>query len=101
MGAAPAARLRELAGIAAPDVRFRDRFSLLAGQADLSAHIGAAQHFMPGLRLQRRGEVRHCQGMLLVDWVAVDAAGETRGQGANVFELGADGRITAAVGFRA
>lgn len=40
-------REQTLAEIATFDVRFRDRYSLLDGINDLSAHIGAAQRFMP------------------------------------------------------
>jgi len=54
---------------AADDVRFRDRYSWLDSLADLSAHAGAAQRFMPGIGLRGRGEIRQCQGMVLVDWV--------------------------------
>jgi hypothetical protein len=55
-------RNEEFARIAAAGVRFRDRFSLLNGLADLSAHAGASQRFMPSTRLRRKGKVRHCQG---------------------------------------
>jgi uncharacterized protein YndB with AHSA1/START domain len=92
------ARRRQLAAIAAPDVRFRDQFSRLDGSDDVLAHITAAQKFMPGLRLQRDGDVRHCQGTVLADWSAIAADGSPRGRGTNVFTLGADGRITSAVG---
>ena len=33
-------------------------------------HIGATQRFMPNLHLKRQGDVRHCQGALLVEWIA-------------------------------
>src|SRR5208337_2232871 len=46
-------REKTLAKIATPEIRFRDRFSLLDGLADLTAHIGAAQRFMPGIGLRR------------------------------------------------
>jgi uncharacterized protein YndB with AHSA1/START domain len=41
------ARDEAFARIAAEGVHFRDRFSQLDGLADLSAHAGAAQRFMP------------------------------------------------------
>jgi hypothetical protein len=85
--------------IAAPGVQFRDRFSLLDGLADLSAHAKAAQRFMPGIRMRRKGEIRHCQGMVVADWVAATADGTERMSGANVFMLGPDGRISSATGF--
>src|SRR5262249_40320692 len=64
-------RERALAGIAEPGVRFRDRFSHLDGVSDILPHITASQHFMPGMRLVRKGNVRHCQGTALADWTAV------------------------------
>ncbi len=82
-----------LANIAAPDVGFRDRFSLLDGLADLTAHIGAAQCFMPGIRLERKGPVRQCQGTVLADWIAVDGDAKERMSGTSVFLFHPDGRI--------
>jgi uncharacterized protein YndB with AHSA1/START domain len=93
------ARERELARIASVDVRFRDRFSLLDGIADLVPHIGAAQRFMPDMRLRRHGDVRHCQGTLLVDWIAAGADGQERASGTNVFVLLGDGKIGSVTGF--
>ena len=94
----PAAREQQLAGIATADVTFRDRFGLLDGITDLVPHIGAAQHFMPDMRLERRGDVRHCQGVVLADWVARAGDGRERGSGTNVFTL-RGGRIASATGF--
>jgi uncharacterized protein YndB with AHSA1/START domain len=88
-----------LAKIAAAGVRFRDRFSLLEGIADLSAHIGASQRFMPGIALRRKGRVRHCQGTVLADWMAVDGDGKEKMAGTNVFVFGPDGRIDSVTGF--
>ena len=48
----------------------RDRFSCVEGTRELTLHIGASQRFMPGLRLQRDGDVRHCQGTVLAEWAA-------------------------------
>jgi uncharacterized protein YndB with AHSA1/START domain len=93
------ARERQLSSIAADGVRFRDRFSMLDGIADLVPHIGAAQRFMPDMRIRRKGDVRHCQGTLLVDWIAVSGQGEERGGGTNVFTLRGDGKIEAVSGF--
>lgn len=94
-----ASRAAALDVIAAPDVVFRDRYSLLSGVEDLSAHMAAAQRFMPGIRLARSGVARHCQGAVLVDWQAVDAAGAVKGTGSTVFTMNADGRIETATGF--
>ena len=73
--------------------------SAVDGVEDLMEHIAAAQRFMPGLQMQRRGEVRHCQGTALADWVAVAADGQERATGTNVFVFDADGRIEAVTGF--
>lgn len=95
----PAARAFRLAAIAAPGVRFEDRFSAVTGAEDLLPHIAATQLFMPGLALARSGEIRHCQGVALADWVAHSADGTERARGTNVFTFGADGRIQAVTGF--
>lgn len=85
--------------VASPSVRFRDRFSATDGLDDLVPHVGAALRFMPGITLKRTGDPRHCQGTVLADWAATTAEGQPRGTGTNVFELGADGRITSVTGF--
>jgi uncharacterized protein YndB with AHSA1/START domain len=94
------AGLREqaLAAIAAPQIRYRDRFSLLDGMADLTEHIAAAQHFMPGIRLERKGDIRHCQGTVLADWIATDGDGTERMAGTNVFIFAPDCRIASVTG---
>ena len=94
-----AARRTSLAAIASPDVRMRDRFSSVEGADELMPHISAAQHFMPGLRLLRKGDVRHCQGTVIAEWNAVGPDEAPRGQGTNVFTLGPDGRIESVTGF--
>jgi uncharacterized protein YndB with AHSA1/START domain len=91
-------RARALADVAAPEVRFRDRYSLLDGAEDVSAHIAAALRFMPGISLRRDGAVRHCLGTAVSEWVAVSADGAERMRGTSVFRLGADGRIVEATG---
>jgi uncharacterized protein YndB with AHSA1/START domain len=92
------ARAEAFARIAAPAVRFRDRYSLLDGITEVSTHAGAAQQFMPGVRMHRKGEVRHCQGTVLADWSAKGGDGQERMSGTNVFLLGADGRIESVTG---
>jgi uncharacterized protein YndB with AHSA1/START domain len=94
-----AARRSALSAIAAPDVRLRDRYSCVDGIDELTLHIGASQRFMPGLRLQTTGDIRHCQGMLLVDWTAIGNDNQPRGRGTNVFVLGPDGRVESVTGF--
>ena len=97
----PDAATREatLARIASDQVRFRDRFSLIDGLDDLRPHLAAVHRFMPGMRLEREGEIRHCQGTVLADWIAHGAEGQERGRGTNVFVLGAGARIESVTGF--
>ena len=94
-----AKRGQRLAAIAASDVRFRDRYSLVNGVDEVNAQIGAAQQFMPGLRMERRGDVRHCQGQVLADWAAIGADGQERGRGTNLYSFGPHGKIESVVGF--
>jgi uncharacterized protein YndB with AHSA1/START domain len=94
-----AARDAGLARIAAPSIRFRDRFSLVSGLDDIRAHLAAVHRFMPGLTIAREGAARQCQGTVLADWVARDRAGAEKGRGTNVFTLAGDGRIADVVGF--
>jgi SnoaL-like domain len=82
----------------ASDVRFRDRFSLVNGLADLEPHLAAVHTFMPNLRLERDGVVRHCQGTVVANWVMRSTDGTDRGRGTNVFTLDATGRIRDVVG---
>ena len=89
----------ELAAVAAPDVRFFDRYSCIAGLDELRAHVAAVHRFIPGRRLTRRGPVRQCQWCLLADWTAVGADGSEQGSGTNLFVLDADRRIASVTGF--
>lgn len=97
----PDAAIRDatLARVAAPDIRFRDRFSLISGLADLRPHLAAVHRFMPGMRIRREGDVRHCQGMALADWIARGPDGQERGRGTNVFVFQGPGRIESVTGF--
>jgi uncharacterized protein YndB with AHSA1/START domain len=88
-----------LVKIAAAEVHFRDRYSLLEGIADVTAHIGAAQRFMPGIGLRRKGDIRHCQGTVLANWSAVDNDGKERMTGTSVFVFQPDGRIQSVTSF--
>jgi uncharacterized protein YndB with AHSA1/START domain len=94
-------RARALSQIAAPTLSFRDRYSNTSGIDDLVAHIGGAQRFMPGIRMQRNGDVRHCQGMVLADYVARSADGRQVAGGTNVFVFAAGGRLESVTGFMA
>jgi uncharacterized protein YndB with AHSA1/START domain len=82
-----------LTRIVVPGISFHDRFSLLDGIADLSAHIKASQRFMPGIGLRRKGDIRQCQGTAIVDWIASGADGKERMSGTSVYQFNHDGRI--------
>jgi uncharacterized protein YndB with AHSA1/START domain len=84
--------------IAIPEVQFRDQYSALAGVEDLVAHSGATQRFMPNMRLERNGDVRHCQGMVLADWKAV-INGAAVSEGTNFFVFAPSGMIEWVTGF--
>jgi uncharacterized protein YndB with AHSA1/START domain len=91
-------RTRAIEEVAEPEVQFRDRFSAIEGQGELLAHLAAAQRFMPGLRMERAGDVRHCQGMAIADWVARAPDGAERSRGTNVFVF-ANRRVATVTGF--
>ena len=94
-----AARESAIARVAVPEVLYRDRFSAVEGIADLVPHVAAFQQHMPGLRFERVGHVRECQGYALAEWKAMSADGQQRGSGTSGFAIAADGRIAAVVGF--
>ena len=89
-----AAREARLEQITAPGIRLRDRFSAIEGMDDLRPHLAAVHRFMPGMRLTRTGDVRHCQGAVLADWIASGADGQERGRGTSLFLFNAGARIT-------
>jgi len=99
--AEPDAAIREasLRSLLAPAFVFGDQFSMIAAIDELLPHIAASQRFMPGIRLQRIGQVRRCRDTVLVDWTAANAEGQPRGSGTNIFELDEHNRITAVTGF--
>ena len=82
--------------------RMRDRFSCIEGIDELTAHIGAAQRFMPGVRMQADGAIRHCQGMVLagLDRGRPDASNR-RARGRTSSSFGPDGRIESVTGLLA
>jgi uncharacterized protein YndB with AHSA1/START domain len=91
-------REESLARIVTPGIQFRDRYSLLGGLAELTAHSGATQRFMPGIRMERKGSVRHCQGTVLAEWIALDSEAKERMSGTNVFVFNPDGKIDSVTG---
>jgi uncharacterized protein YndB with AHSA1/START domain len=92
-------REAKFAGIVAPGIQFRDRYSLLDGIEDLTTHAGAALRFMPGVRLQRKGNVRQCQGMVLSDWTVLGNDGTEVMAGTNAFVFAPDGKFESVTGF--
>jgi len=92
------ARKAALGPVVAESIAFRDRYSATDGIDDLSAHIGATHKFMPGIRLERRGPARHCQGTAVADWAVIGADGRQLGTGSNVFVLAPDTRIGSVTG---
>ena len=92
-------RVARLSKIVTPDIRFFDQYSLLQGVPDLSAHIGAAQRFMPGIGLRRKGDVRHCQGSVLADWASFNHEGKELMSGTSAFILNAEVKIDWVTGF--
>jgi uncharacterized protein YndB with AHSA1/START domain len=93
-----AKRKSAFASISADGVRFGDRYSCLAGIDEIAFHAGAAQKFMPGMKLQRQGDARHCLGTSLVDWTVPGPEGKTLAKGTNVFRFDADGKLVDVVG---
>lgn len=91
-------RLAAFSRVANPDIRFRDRYSLLEGREDLQAHVGAALRFMPGITLARKGDVRQCQGTAIADWVATDRQGNERMSGTGIYEFGPGGKLSSVTG---
>ncbi len=94
-----ASRTARLDALVTSEVTLRDRYSLIEGRDDLLPHLAAVHTFMPGLRLVRDGATRHCQGLVLADWVARTASGEERARGTNAFTIAPEGRIASVVGF--
>lgn len=93
-----AERKSELTQIAAADIRFCDKFSRTDGIDELDAHLDAARRFMPGVALNRNGRVRHCQGNVLADWVALKGDKQVS-SGTNLFQFTADGEVRFVTGF--
>jgi hypothetical protein len=79
-------------------VSFADQYACLAGREELVSHVDAARRHLPGVALAPEGEPRHCQGTVLVDWVATGQDGKPAMRGTNVFSLDADGSIERVVG---
>ncbi len=94
-----AARQAALATCTTEAVTFRDNYSCTSGRADLDAHLAAIVVHMPGTRLRRVGDPRHCQGAVLTDWEAIGPDSQVRSRGTNFVSLSPDGRIASVIGF--
>ncbi|MEP7351915.1 MAG: SRPBCC domain-containing protein [Acidobacteriota bacterium] len=93
------ARTKELTDLVAPAIQFWDRYSQLEGIGDVCDQISAYQRFMPDLLFERHGDVRHCQGTVLTDWIAVGADAKEKMSGTSVFRFAPDGRIDSVISF--
>src|SRR5262252_2109986 len=65
-----ALRTKGFAEIAIEGVSFRDPWGCVAGIDELGSHVGAVQLHMFA-KPERRGDVRHGQGVVVVEWVAI------------------------------
>jgi uncharacterized protein YndB with AHSA1/START domain len=95
----PIARKDAFARVSSHDVGLRDRFSLIDGLDDLVAHTAAYQRFFPGIRFERKGDVRHCQGVVLADWVTHGDEGTARLNGTCCFTFNTANQIEAVINF--
>lgn len=88
-----------ITSIASPHIAYTDRYSNVESLTELLAHITASQEFMSGGRKMRTAPVRHCQGMVLVEWSATDTDDATPTSGTSVFIFGPGGRLESVTGF--
>jgi uncharacterized protein YndB with AHSA1/START domain len=95
----PSARRDAFARVSSPDIGLRDRFSLIDGLDDLVAHTAAYQRFFPGIRFERKGDIRHCQGVALADWVTHGDEGTARLNGTCCFTFNTNNQIEAVINF--
>jgi uncharacterized protein YndB with AHSA1/START domain len=91
-----AARRETLQAIVLTTVAFRDPNGLTEGVDDLVDHIGGSLQFMPGVRLEQRGSLRHSHGTVLVDFAAVQKDAVLM-SGTNVYRF-SGGRIAEVIG---
>jgi uncharacterized protein YndB with AHSA1/START domain len=92
-------RRTRLEQLVEPGVRFHDRYAAIAGIADLESHIAAAHQHMPGVRLERSGEPRQCQGTVLVEWIGTGSDGRELARGTNYVQFSPRARIAEVIGF--
>jgi uncharacterized protein YndB with AHSA1/START domain len=94
-----AVRNHALATLAPSGLCMFDKFGTLESREEVEAHLDALHRFMPGVRMERRGDIRHCQWHVLAEWTAIDASGHERSSGTSLFELDADSRIVRVTSF--
>jgi len=93
------ARREAFARVATEDVGLRDRFSVIDGLDDLVAHTAAYQRLFRGLRFERKGSVRHCQGIVLTDWIMHFDEGASHLSGTGCFTFNTGNQIEAVINF--
>jgi uncharacterized protein YndB with AHSA1/START domain len=81
-----------LEGVVTQNVTFRDANGCVSGIHELVGHLAAVRMYMPGIKLELVGALRHEQGTVLAEWAYV-RDGKSLATGTNVFRLDADGRI--------
>jgi uncharacterized protein YndB with AHSA1/START domain len=92
-------RINRMQKILDPQIRFQDRYSCNQGWDDLEPHLAAIHQFMPGLTIQRNGDVLQCQGTAIARWRTTKSDGTEAGTGLNVFSFTSEGRISRVIGF--
>ncbi|HSM37308.1 MAG TPA: SRPBCC domain-containing protein [Longimicrobiales bacterium] len=93
-------RRQKLEECVCDDVVFRDAMGYTTGVDDLIGHISAALRFMPGVRLEARGEPARTHEVAVFGWRMVGPEGAELAVGDNVARLAGDGRFREVVGVR-
>jgi uncharacterized protein YndB with AHSA1/START domain len=78
---------------------FKDAMGYCEGIDDLADHIGIAQQFAPGARLERAGPISRAHGSIAYRWHIRGADQGVMMVGMNAMELAPDGRISEVTGF--
>jgi hypothetical protein len=92
-------RLNLLEAACGEPVVFADRMGSATGRAAISDYIGAAQRFMPGARLERRGPVELVRDRGRFAWHAVAIDGRQIGAGVTYAEFAPNGLVQRLTGF--
>lgn len=91
-------RRRLLEGCWEPDALFVDRMGYVPGLDALDAFIANAHRFMPGVRLERTGQIFETHGRVRFPWKLTGPEGDV-GAGWHVGKVSADGRFEELAGF--